>query len=66
MSCFCFCFALTCYLPTYGKILGGGDGNPLQSVFLAGESAWTEESGGAELNMTEVTQHAHLPMYRYI
>ena len=45
-----------------GRSPGGGHGNPLQYACL--ENPWTEEPGGLqwghkELDMTEVTEHAH-------
>ena len=45
-----------------GRSTGGGHGNPLQYSCL--ENPWTEEPGGLqwghkELDMTEVTEHAH-------
>ena len=33
-------------VPGLGRSPRGGHGSPLQSVFLPGESAWTEELGG--------------------
>ena len=34
--------------PGLGRSPGGGHGNPLQSVFLSGESLWTGEPGGLQ------------------
>ena len=41
------------------------------SVFLPGESSWTEEPGGlqsiwSETDMTEATWHTHMPIYTHI
>ena len=37
-----------CLIPGLGRSPGGGHGNPLQSVFLSGESLWTGEPGGLQ------------------
>ena len=37
-----------CSIPGLGRSPGGGHGNPVQSVFLSGESLWTGEPGGLQ------------------